>query len=152
VIELGFFFALQFRNNAFCEHLAQFDAPLVKRIDAPDGALREYRVFIKRDQLAERFRRQTVREDRVRWPITFENPVRDDRIRRALRLDLFACLAERQRFSLREDIRHQDVVMLTQRIQRMAERDEVARNEPGPLVNKLIERVLAVCARFGPNK
>src|SRR5580700_4687913 len=40
--------------------------------------------------------------------------------------------------------------MPTQRIDRMDEGDEVARDEPGALMNQLVERVLAVGAWFAP--
>src|SRR5262249_51385914 len=39
VAEVGFGFALEFRNDALRENLAEFDAPLVERIDVPDDAL-----------------------------------------------------------------------------------------------------------------
>jgi len=40
--------------------------------------------------------------------------------------------------------------MFTGRIKRLVETDEVARNELGPLMKQLIERVLAIGARFAP--
>ena len=33
--------ALQFRDNALGEDLAQFHPPLIERVNGPDGALRE---------------------------------------------------------------------------------------------------------------
>ena len=77
-------------------------------------------------------------------------PVRHEPVGRAFGLDLLGRLAERQRFGLREDVRQQHVVMPAERIERLAEGDEVARNEPRALVNQLIERVLAVGARLAP--
>ena len=62
----------------------------------------------------------------------------------------FGRLAERQRFGLREHIRDQHVVMAAKLIQRLGERDEVARNQPRPLVDQLVERVLAVGSRLAP--
>ena len=59
-------------------------------------------------------------------------------------------LAERQCLGLREDVRHQHIVMPAERIQRPAERDEIARDQPRALVNQLIERVLAVRPRLAP--
>src|SRR2546426_2535039 len=35
------FGALQFRDDAVCQHLAKFNAPLVERVDVPDGSLGE---------------------------------------------------------------------------------------------------------------
>ena len=39
----GFDLALEFRNDALSQDLAEFYAPLVKRIDLPDGTLSENR-------------------------------------------------------------------------------------------------------------
>src|SRR5690349_21279369 len=40
--------------------------------------------------------------------------------------------------------------MLAERIQRLMERDEVAWDEPGSLMNELIERVLTIRSRLAP--
>jgi hypothetical protein len=39
--EFGLLGAFKFRNNAVGEHFAQFNAPLVERVDVPDGALQK---------------------------------------------------------------------------------------------------------------
>ena len=52
--------------------------------------------------------------------------------------------------ALREHVGHQHVVMPAERIERLAEGDEVARNQPRALMDQLIERVLAVGARLAP--
>ena len=65
-------------------------------------------------------------------------------------LTSFGRLAERQRLGLGEDVRQQHVVMPAKRIERLGERDEVARDEPRSLMNQLIERVLAVGSRLAP--
>ncbi len=41
--------ALQFADDFLGEDFAEFDAPLIEGIDAPDGALREDRVFVEGD-------------------------------------------------------------------------------------------------------
>ncbi len=40
--------------------------------------------------------------------------------------------------------------MRTERIERLDERDEIARNQPSALMNELIERMLAIRARLAP--
>ena len=55
--ELGLFLAFQFRDDALGKHLSQLDAPLVERINLPDGALGEHAMLIKRDELPQRRRR-----------------------------------------------------------------------------------------------
>ena len=46
-------FAFKLRYDALCEFLTEFNAPLVKRVDAPDGALGEDAVLVEGDELAE---------------------------------------------------------------------------------------------------
>src|SRR5579875_652274 len=65
--------------------------------------------------------------------------------------DLFGCLAKGQCLGLCEEICHQQVGMRRQRIQRLAEADEIARDQPGALVDKLIEGVLTISAGLAPD-
>src|SRR5215472_4238630 len=58
--------ALELGNDALRENLTKFDAPLVKRIDLPDCALREDRMLVQCDQLAERFGREFFEKNGVR--------------------------------------------------------------------------------------
>ena len=113
-------------------------------------ALHEDAVLVERDQLAERGRRQLVEQQRVRRPVAFEHPVRHEPVRRAFGFDFAGRLAERQRFALREHVGDQDVVMRAQRVERLDEGDEVARNQPRALMDQLVERVLAVGAGLAP--
>ena len=53
--------------------------------------------------------------------------MRDQPVGRAFGSHFLGCLAEGQRFSLREHVGEQNVVVLTERVERLAERDEVAR-------------------------
>src|SRR5271166_1479978 len=53
-------------------------------------------------------------------------------------------------FALREDVGEQHVMLFAQRVQRLAEGDKVARDQTRPLVDQLIERVLAVGTRLTP--
>ena len=59
--------------------------------------------------------------------------------------------AERQRLGLREQVRHEQVVVSPERVQRPGEADEVARDQPRALVDQLVEGVLAVGARLAPD-
>ena len=52
MLKLGLTGAFEFGNDAVGQHFAEFDAPLVERIDIPDGALDEDFVFVERDELA----------------------------------------------------------------------------------------------------
>src|SRR5881628_3914135 len=148
--ERGLCLALEFRDNALGQHLAKLHAPLVERVNLPDSALREHAVLVKGDQLAENFRREPIGEDSVRRAVALEDSVGYEPIRRALGLDLLGRLAERQRLSLGEDVRQEHVVMTAELVERLAKRDEVAGDEPGPLVDQLVEGVLAVGSRLTP--
>lgn len=58
--------------------------------------------------------------------------------------------AERERLRLGEDVRRQDVVMIAERVDALAEADQVDRDQLGPLVQELVEAALAVGARLAP--
>ena len=94
--------------------------------------------------------RQPFQQDRVGRAIALEDAVRHQPVGRPFGPDFLRRLAERQRLALGEDIGHQHIVMLAQRVQRLAEADEVARDQPRSLVDQLVERMLAVGAGLAP--
>src|SRR5207302_4944791 len=61
--------ALDLRDDALRELLAQLDALLIEGIHVPDDALGKDTVFVESDQLAEGLRRQAIGDDRVRGPV-----------------------------------------------------------------------------------
>src|SRR5580704_10458796 len=71
-------------------------------------------------------------------------------IRRTFSLYLLRCFAERKCLRLSKNIGDQHVVMPAKRIQCLRESNEVAWDEPCPLVNQLVERVLTVRPRLAP--
>ena len=131
--------AFQLGKDTLRQSLSQFDAPLVERIDLPDHPLREDTVLVERNQLAERFRRQPICEKGIRRAISFANAVRHQPVRRALGSDLVLRLTKGKRFGLGEEVRHQYVVVAAERIQCLAEADEITRDEAGSLVEELVE-------------
>ena len=68
----------------------------------------------------------------------------------ALGLELLDRLAEGQRLGLGEDVRNQQVLVVAERIQRVVEADEVARDQLGSLMDQLVEGMLAVGSGFAP--
>mgnify|MGYP006140977681 CR=1 FL=1 len=78
---------------------AQFNAPLVERIDVPDDALREHTMLIEGDQPAECRRGETVGQNRVRRPVSLEHLVRHEPLRHTLATHLVCRLAERERLA-----------------------------------------------------
>src|SRR5262245_28176850 len=107
-------------------------------------------MFIERHQFSERGGRQTLCEDRVRWPIAIEDTMRRQPVGRTLGLHLGGGLAEGKGFGLREDIREQHVMMAAQRGQGLDEADEIARDEARALMNQLVEGMLAIGTRLAP--
>src|SRR5919197_5395472 len=76
--------------------------------------------------------------------------MRHEPIGRAFGLDLFGGLPERERLSLRKDVRQQQIVMPAQPVEWLSEGDEVAGNEPCALMDQLVERMLTVGAGLTP--
>src|SRR3954447_16569480 len=140
----------EFRGDPFRERFAELDTPLVEGVDPPDHALREDAVLVERHQLAERLWSQPLEEDRVGRPVALEDAVRNEPPRRPLGLDLGGRLAEGERLGLREHVRREQIVLVADRVQCLRESDEVAGDEPRPLVDELVEAVLAVGAGFAP--
>lgn len=153
----------QFWQDLFCELLAKLDAHLVKRVDIPNHALNENLHFVHRDQAAEHNWRELFEKDGVRRTIARK----DLKGRKTARFGgasasiheagfrFGQCLACHQRFGLSDEIRNQFRMMVASRIanrvMRLDRRKEIARDELRPLINELIERMLAVRARLAPN-
>lgn len=49
VLERRFGRALELRDDALRQHLSQFHAPLIERVDLPDDALSEHQMLVKSD-------------------------------------------------------------------------------------------------------
>jgi len=137
VFEFGRGFAFQFGNNPLGEHLAQLDAPLIKGINVPNRALREHAVFVKRDELAKNLRREPVGENDIGRTVAIEDTMRHKRIWRALSFDFCGSFSKSESLGLGKYICQENVVVPAQRRERVAEGDEVARDEPRALMNQL---------------
>ena len=142
--------ALQFREDPAGEDLSELDAPLIERIDLPDGALSEHRVLVEGNEFAEGGGGEALAEDGVGRSIALKNAVRDEPFGHAFAMHLFGGLAEGQGLGLGQHIRDQDVVMGADGMQRLGERDEVAWDELRSLMDQLVKRVLAVRAGLAP--
>src|SRR5579862_8647753 len=71
-------------------------------------------------------------------------------IRRPFGLDLRRRLPKGQSLGLSEDVGKEHVMVPAERIQRLVKRDEVAGYESGPLMNQLVEGMLAIGSRLAP--
>ena len=120
---------------------------LMSQIDA----LREDAVLVEGDELAERRGGRAGRPaacssagcPRTRGAGTSQSAVPSARTS-------LGGLAERERLGLREHVGHQQVVVLADRVERVREADEVARDQARALVDQLVEGVLPVGARLAP--
>ncbi|VTR70981.1 conserved hypothetical protein [Desulfosarcina cetonica] len=142
--------ALQLGGGPLGQDLAQFHAPLIEGIDVPDGALGEHAVLVERHQHSQGLRRQAFDQEGVAGAVALEDPVRREPVRRTLGFDVLQGLAESQGLALGKKVGHQKIVVLALWVQALAEPDEVARDQPGSLVDQLVERMLAVGAGFAP--
>ena len=116
MMKRGFVLAFDLRYNPLSQSLAKLDAPLVERVNIPDRSLREYAVLVKRNQFSEIFRREPVSEDGVGWAVAFKHAVWRQPIRCALIGDLLRRFPKGQRLGLSKDVRHQQVVMASERV------------------------------------
>ena len=62
MVECGFLPARKFRHDALGQGLAQFDAPLVEGVDAPNDPLGKDAVFVEGHELAQDFRGEALGE------------------------------------------------------------------------------------------
>src|SRR5882672_1481688 len=76
--------------------------------------------------------------------------MRTEMIRRPFRLHLLGGLAEGKRFGLGKYVGKKHIVVLAKRIEWFIKRNEIARNESGPLMDQLIKGVLAIRSRLSP--
>src|SRR5689334_18641879 len=135
---------LQFGNDPQRECLAQLNAPLVKGVNSPDRSLHEYLVLIESDQRAQQLRSQPIAQDGIGRPVTLKGAMRDLECRDTLRGSLLRRLAKGQRLGLGKQIGHQQGVMWTQWIERLAEANKVRRDQLGALMDELVIGMLAI--------
>src|SRR5262249_13143852 len=76
--------------------------------------------------------------------------MRDEPIGCAFGLDLLARFSKGERLGLCEYVRQQDIVMPAELVERLCEGDEVTGDEPGALMDQLIERMLAIGSGLAP--
>jgi hypothetical protein len=111
VLQQGFLCVLEFGNDSSRQDLAQLHALSVKRVNVPDDTPCENSVLIEPYQLAKNFGSELVGENSIRWPVTFEDPVRHQPIGCTLSLHLIRRLAEGKCFGLGENIGEKYIVM-----------------------------------------
>src|SRR3954454_13753028 len=93
----GILVALDGGSDLHGQLLAELNAPLVKRVDAPDRALRERDVFVQCDQLTEHLRGERRREDRRGRSVARERAGSNEGTSGPLCLNLLRRLTESER-------------------------------------------------------
>ena len=141
---------MQVGHNRFSHRLAQLHTPLVEAINSPDCALNKHTVLVRRDHRTESVGLQAGSHDERRWTIARHHLVGYERIRGSIRAHLVGGAPEGQHSRLREGIRGEHVLHVKDRLQRLSEEDEVAGDDLGPLMKKLIEGMLPVRPWFTP--
>ena len=149
---------------------------LTKGVDSPNNTLDEDFVLIKGDQCAchnadqhwsgrktkangkhtESSGRHQWEDDAVAWPVTLEDLTLDQRLAGVcpqLLPNLFLGLSEGQSLGLSEEVGEEDTVVerVTDRVKRGGGGDEICGDQLGSLVNKLVERVLAIRSSSTPD-
>jgi hypothetical protein len=138
--------AVELAENALGKLLAELDAPLVERVDVPDGALDESEVLVVSDQQAERAGGDLLGQDRGGGPVAEESLVGDELVGSAFGLDGFGGLADHEGLGLCEEVggEHALVLVAVDGVVRLDGQDEVGGDELGALVEELEEGVLGV--------
>ena len=131
--------ALDFLQDRRRQFLAQFHAPLVERVDAPDHRLDEDLVFVKGDQLAQGEGIDLVHQDGIRRPVAFECPVRGLLIPGA---------SLHQGFRLGEGVGKESLVVVAGRVVGPQRDNEIAGNQSPALMDGLIKGVLSAGPRL----
>ena len=106
--------------------------------------------FVERDETPKRGGSEFFPHNDVRRAVALEDAVRGKIGWRAIGLNFVECFSEGEGFGLSKDIRHEEIVVATEGIQRLRESDEVARNETSALVDELVEGMLSVRAWLAP--
>ena len=76
--------ALDLCNDVLGQDLAELNAPLVEGVNLPDGALGKDRMLVERDQLAQRFRREPLRQNYIRGAVALKDAMGNQPVRRSL--------------------------------------------------------------------
>src|SRR5712664_2596792 len=122
-----------FREDFLRQLLAELDTPLVEAVDVPDHALSKYLVLVARNEAAEILRGDFLEGQDAGGAVAGILPVR-----RQLRV----VGTERQRVRLRDAVRSERFIGIGIY--------EIDRNDLGPLVQQLVEGVLAQGAFGAP--
>src|SRR5262245_10635856 len=107
-------------------------------------------MLIEGDDFSEGRWRQSSEQKSVRWAVACECFVRHEHVGDFFGPHFIGGLSKSERLGLCEYVCHEQVVMRSKRIERLAEAEEIAGDQARALMNKLIEGVLTVGAGLAP--
>ena len=136
--ESRFFLALEFRDDPLRQLLAQFDAPRVERVHAPNRARRKNIVLVEGDELTEGFR------VRLSAKIVFDGRLPSKTRWGTSRSGVPSAWTRSAVFPKRQE----NVVVPAKRVERLAKGDEVTWDEPRSMMDHLVKAVLAIGPRL----
>src|SRR5207245_10358988 len=110
----------------------------------------ENALFVKRDEFSQRCRAQPLQQERVGRAVALEGAVWHQPGRRAFGLNLLGRFAKGQRLRLGKNVGQEQIVVAAEWVERLAKRDKVTGDELGPLMDQLVEGMLAIGARLPP--
>ena len=128
---LGIAGALQFRQYPPRECLAQFHAPLVEGVDAPDGALGEDQVLVEGHQGTQHGGGEALGHEETGGAVAGEGLVGGQRLGHAFGLHFLQGFPEGQGLGLGQHVGDQQIVVAAQGVQALGEGDEIAGDEIG---------------------
>ena len=131
-------------DDPSCQHLAQLDTPLIEGVDTPDDSLREHLVLVEGNQLPEHRGGQPRSKNHRRRPVAGEGSMRHQVCGYTRLRNFGRGLPEGESLRLSEEIRNQQIVLVTEIIGGGNEPDEVRGHDRGALVQQLIEGMLPV--------
>ena len=105
-------FILQLLLDAACEHFAEFDAPLIERIDLPDCPLRKNTLLIKSDKGAEGVGCEALGKYRIGGTITLKTAMRAKPVRDTFGFDFIFRFSKSKRLGLGKQIRHEEFMVI----------------------------------------
>lgn len=140
--------SIEIRLDILRQRLPELHTPLIERIDVPDRTLSKHHMLVVRNQRSQRTGRDLLRENARRRPITKEDLMRHQIIRRTFFADLIRRLTDHERLGLRKIVgrEHLLVLVVLNWVVGFGGEDEVGGDELGTLVQELEEGVLGVGA------
>lgn len=122
--------------DALGERLAEFDTPLIERVDVPDGTFCEGDVLVVCDEGTESARCDLLGEDAGSWAIAQEDLVWNELVRRAFCLHGVWSLADHESLCLGEVVgcQHDLMLVVFDGVVRLGGEDEVGWDKLGALV------------------